>query len=203
MDVPGIARPTPRPRLGDEHLPLPAPRLGGATRRGPPATREPGTRGKRLLDGTEQIPPPASVFTEGLYEQHITADIALAQWQYYLATGDRELAEQRGLAGALGRRHLLGLPGRCPGGGGSLTHRRGDRPRRGEVRRRRRDLHQRGGQETSRTPSRPAHVLGLKAPSPGEPWARIAYGIVVPVDASTGVCRSSRDTPAGWSSRPT
>ena len=41
------------------------------------------------LDGTEQVPPPASVNTEGLYEQHITADVALAQWQYYLATGDR------------------------------------------------------------------------------------------------------------------
>ena len=41
------------------------------------------------LDGTEQIPPPASTNSEGLYEQHITADIALAQWQYYLATRDR------------------------------------------------------------------------------------------------------------------
>jgi len=41
------------------------------------------------LNGTEQIPPPASANSEGLYEQHITADIALAQWQYYLATGDR------------------------------------------------------------------------------------------------------------------
>ena len=29
------------------------------------------------LDGTEQIPPPVSVNSEGLYEQHITADIAL------------------------------------------------------------------------------------------------------------------------------
>jgi len=52
-----------------------------------------GYRGTRFpwesaLDGTEQIPPPHDVFTEGLYEQHITADIALAQWQYYLATGD-------------------------------------------------------------------------------------------------------------------
>ena len=53
-----------------------------------------GYRGARYpwesaIAGTEQIPPPSSVFTEGLYEQHITADIALAQWQYYLATGDR------------------------------------------------------------------------------------------------------------------
>ena len=40
------------------------------------------------LDGTEQIPPPVSVNSEGVFEQHITADIALAQWQYYLVTGD-------------------------------------------------------------------------------------------------------------------
>ncbi len=48
------------------------------------------------LTGTEQIPPPVSVNSEGLYEQHITADIALAQWQYYLATGDRRWLRDRG-----------------------------------------------------------------------------------------------------------
>jgi trehalose/maltose hydrolase-like predicted phosphorylase len=48
------------------------------------------------LDGTEQIPPPPSINSEGLYEQHITADIALAQWQYYLATGNRQWLAQRG-----------------------------------------------------------------------------------------------------------
>ncbi len=48
------------------------------------------------LDGTEQIPPPVSVNSEGLYEQHITADVALAQWQYYLATGDRPWLIHRG-----------------------------------------------------------------------------------------------------------
>jgi trehalose/maltose hydrolase-like predicted phosphorylase len=48
------------------------------------------------LDGTEQIPPPASVNSEGIYEQHITADVALAQWQYYLATGDRAWLASRG-----------------------------------------------------------------------------------------------------------
>ena len=48
------------------------------------------------LDGTEQIPPPVSVNSEGLFEQHITADIALAQWQYYLASGDRQWLRNRG-----------------------------------------------------------------------------------------------------------
>ncbi len=63
--------------------------------------RATGGRGARFpwesaLDGTEQIPPPPSVNSEGLYEQHITADIALAQWQYYLATGDRAWLAHRG-----------------------------------------------------------------------------------------------------------
>ena len=48
------------------------------------------------LDGTEQIPPPVSVNSEGLFEQHITADIALAQWQYYLVTGDRSWLTTQG-----------------------------------------------------------------------------------------------------------
>ncbi|MFL5863684.1 MAG: glycosyl hydrolase family 65 protein [Solirubrobacteraceae bacterium] len=60
-----------------------------------------GWRGARFpwesaLDGTEQIPPPVSVNSEGLFEQHITADIALAQWQYYLVTGDRGWLASRG-----------------------------------------------------------------------------------------------------------
>ena len=60
-----------------------------------------GSRGARFpwesaLDGTEQIPPPASVNSEGLYEQHITADIALAQWQYYVTTGNAQWLQTRG-----------------------------------------------------------------------------------------------------------
>lgn len=48
------------------------------------------------LDGTEQIPPPVSINSEGLYEQHITADIALAQWQYFQTTGDTQWLRTRG-----------------------------------------------------------------------------------------------------------
>ena len=48
------------------------------------------------ITGTEQIPPPSSLFTEGLYEQHITSDVALAQWQYYLATGQKSWLAQYG-----------------------------------------------------------------------------------------------------------
>jgi trehalose/maltose hydrolase-like predicted phosphorylase len=39
-------------------------------------------------NGTEQTPHPAWVLGER--EIHVTADVALAQWQYYLATGDLE-----------------------------------------------------------------------------------------------------------------
>ena len=73
-----------------------------------------GYRGARFpwesaLDGTEQIPPPRDVFTEGLYEQHITADVALAQWQYYLATGDKRWLARLRLADHLGSRDVLGV----------------------------------------------------------------------------------------------
>ncbi|MGH3428131.1 MAG: hypothetical protein ACRDQZ_11295, partial [Mycobacteriales bacterium] len=72
-------------------------RLGAAeahaTETGFPGARFPW---ESALDGTEQIPPPASVNSEGRYEQHITADVALAQWQYYLATGDRGWLLTRG-----------------------------------------------------------------------------------------------------------
>jgi trehalose/maltose hydrolase-like predicted phosphorylase len=82
-----------------------------------------GHRGARFpwesaLDGTEQIPPPVSVNSEGLYEQHITADIALAQWEYYEATGNRQWLRQQGwpvLAGAAtfwASRAVLGRDGR-------------------------------------------------------------------------------------------
>jgi trehalose/maltose hydrolase-like predicted phosphorylase len=78
------------------------------------------------LDGTEQIPPPVSINSEGLFEQHITADVALAQWQYYLATGDRKWLAAAGwpvisaaaafwasrvTLGSDGAYHILGVTG--------------------------------------------------------------------------------------------
>ena len=86
----------------------------GAARQHATAT---GHRGARFpwesaLDGTEQIPPPVSVNSEGLYEQHITADIALAQWQYYLATGDRSWLATEGWPVLQGQPNS-GPRGRC------------------------------------------------------------------------------------------
>ena len=45
-------------------------------------------------NGTEQIPHFASVLSER--EIHVNADIAIAQWQYWLATHDREWLKQEG-----------------------------------------------------------------------------------------------------------
>ncbi len=45
------------------------------------------------LDGVEVTPPWAET---GALEQHITADVALAQWQYFLATGDRRWLAGKG-----------------------------------------------------------------------------------------------------------
>ncbi|HVA88331.1 MAG TPA: glycosyl hydrolase family 65 protein [Chloroflexota bacterium] len=44
-------------------------------------------------DGTEVTP--SSIARTGLKEHHITACVALAQWQYYLATGDRSWLADR------------------------------------------------------------------------------------------------------------
>jgi trehalose/maltose hydrolase-like predicted phosphorylase len=130
------------------------------------------------LDGTEQIPPPVSVNSEGLYEQHITADIALAQWQYYLVTGNRGwLATQgwpvlsgaatfwasRATRGADGRYHIDGVTGPDE-----------ENP----------DVNDEvytnvGAMRTLQDAVAAAHVLGVAAPGN---WSQIAAGLVVPVN---------------------
>jgi trehalose/maltose hydrolase-like predicted phosphorylase len=57
-----------------------------------------GSKGTRYAwesanDGTEQTPTWAETRE---FEQHITSDVAYAQWQYYLATGDRNWLAARG-----------------------------------------------------------------------------------------------------------
>jgi trehalose/maltose hydrolase-like predicted phosphorylase len=74
------------------------------------------------LTGTEQIPPPVSINSEGLYEQHITADIALAQWQYYLATGDRLWLATRGWPVISGAARFWASRATPAGGGREVIH---------------------------------------------------------------------------------
>ena len=141
-----------------------------------------GYRGARYpwesaLDGTEQIPPPVSINSEGLYEQHITSDIALAQWQYYVATGNRGWLRTRGwpvLSAAAafwasrvtrtsdGRYHLLHVTGPDE-----------ENP----------DVNDEAytnvaAATTLRLATAAARALGRAAPPS---WSRIAAGLVVPV----------------------
>ena len=129
------------------------------------------------LDGTEQIPPPVSVNSEGLYEQHITADIALAQWQYYLVTGDKTwLAQQgwpvlqgaatfwasRATRGSDGKYHLDGVTGPDE-----------ENPNVNDE-----AYTNVGAMRTLQDAVAAARVLGVAAPAS---WSTIAANLVVPV----------------------
>jgi trehalose/maltose hydrolase-like predicted phosphorylase len=135
------------------------------------------------LTGTEQIPPPSSVFTEGLYEQHVTADVALAQWQYYLATGDKTWLAQRGWPvlsqaaafwasrvslGANGSYHINGVTGpdeESPDVDDEVYT---------NV----------AAKTVLEDATQAARVLGVGAPAD---WTSIASGIVVPEGAELGI----------------
>jgi trehalose/maltose hydrolase-like predicted phosphorylase len=130
------------------------------------------------LDGTEQIPPPVSVNSEGLYEQHITADVALAQWQYYLVTGNRGWLATQGwpvLSGAAtfwASRAKLGPDGKYHIDG--VTGPDEENPNvNDEV------YTNVGAMRTLQDAVSAAHVLGIGAPGS---WSRIASGLVVPVN---------------------
>ncbi len=147
-----------------------------------------GYRGARFpwesaLDGTEQIPPPASVNSEGLYEQHITADIALAQWQYYLATGDLGWLASRGwpvLSQAA--RFWASRVTRGPGGAYHIDGVTGPDEENPDVNDE--AYTNVGAKTTLEDATSAAHVLGFAAP---RSWARIAAKLVVPVNVGLGI----------------
>ncbi|HEX5192494.1 MAG TPA: glycosyl hydrolase family 65 protein [Solirubrobacteraceae bacterium] len=147
--------------------------------------RQTGWKGARFpwesaLDGTEQIPPPPSINSEGLYEQHITADIALAQWQYWLATHNRSWLAGRGwpvLSGAAAFWASRATRNRThPPGGYWFTHVTGpdeENPNvNGEV------YTQVAARATPLDATAAARVLHGHAP---KRWAKIAHGLRVPV----------------------
>jgi trehalose/maltose hydrolase-like predicted phosphorylase len=135
------------------------------------------------LDGTEQIPPPASVNSEGLYEQHITADVALAQWQYYLATGNRAWLARYGWP-VLSQTATFWASRVSPGAGGSyhidgVTGPDEENP----------DVNDEvytnvAAATTLRIAVQAARVVGASAPAS---WTKISDGLVVLYDASSGV----------------
>jgi len=135
------------------------------------------------LDGTEQIPPPASQNSEGIYEQHVTADVALAQWQYYLATRDKGWLARRGWP-VLSQAAIFWASRVTPGSGASydidgVTGPDEDNP----------DVNDEvytdaAAATTLEDAISAANVLHLNAPAK---WATIASHLVVPVDNRLGV----------------
>ncbi len=134
------------------------------------------------LDGTEQIPPPASLFSEGLYEQHITADVALAQWQYFLATGDTHWLAAQGwpvIAGAAtfwASRVTVG-----PGGTVHVDGVTGPDEEHANVDNEAYTVA--AAAQTLTDATRAAHILGTPAPAT---WGSLARALTVAVDPTTG-----------------
>jgi trehalose/maltose hydrolase-like predicted phosphorylase len=141
-----------------------------------------GAKGARFpwesaLDGTEQIPPPASINSEGLYEQHITADIALAQWQYWLATGNHSWLTQRGwpvISGAA--TYWASRAQKVAGGGYVISHVTGPDEENPNVSDE--AYTQVAARTTLKDAIQAAHATGHSVPAN---WAAIATGLQVPV----------------------
>jgi trehalose/maltose hydrolase-like predicted phosphorylase len=132
------------------------------------------------LTGTEEIP---AGFTEGLYEQHITADIALAQWQYYLSTGDKRWLARDGWP-VLSQAADFWASRVSPGadGNGHIDGVTGPDEESPDVND---DAYTNVAAKTVLLDAtEAAHVLGLSAPAR---WTSIASKIVVPEDATAGI----------------
>jgi trehalose/maltose hydrolase-like predicted phosphorylase len=135
------------------------------------------------LDGTEQIPPPVSVNSEGVFEQHITADIALAQWQYYLVTGDKGWLATQGWpvisgAAAFWASHAkLGADGRYHID--NVTDPDEENPDVNDA-----AFTNAGAKTTLRDAIAAAAALGQAAPAS---WSKIAAGLTVPTAVKGGM----------------
>jgi trehalose/maltose hydrolase-like predicted phosphorylase len=129
------------------------------------------------LDGSEQIPPPVSLNSEGLYEQHITADIALAQWQLYLAGGDRTWLRTRGWPViSQAARFWAGRATPAPGGGDVIDHVTGPDEENPDVSD---EVYTEvAARDTLRDAIAAARLTGHRAPAA---WARVASALRVPV----------------------
>lgn len=134
------------------------------------------------LDGTEQIPPPAHINSEGLYEQHIVADVALAQWQYFQATGDLEWLRTKGWPVISGAAEFWASRAKPGKGGFHITHVTGPDEENPDVN------DEAYTNVAARTvledAASAAKALGKGAPAR---WAKIAKGLVVPFDRARGI----------------
>jgi trehalose/maltose hydrolase-like predicted phosphorylase len=134
------------------------------------------------LDGTEQIPPPVSVNSEGLYEQHIVADVALAQWQYYLATGDREWLRSRGWPVIAGAAEFWASRAKRSGGAFHLDHVTGPDEENPNVKD---EVYTNVAAKTVlEDAASAAQAIGQPAPPR---WSNIAHDLAVPFDRAEGI----------------
>ena len=135
-----------RPLAGG--LPRPHARRGAEPTRGPTASGERCTPGRPTSRGTETTPHFA--VQNARSEIHVTGDVALAQWQYYLATGDSAWLAREGFPVIRGDGRLLGQPRDARLDHRPLPHRQRGLGGRGADRRDRRRVHQRGRPEEPR-----------------------------------------------------
>ena len=134
------------------------------------------------LDGTEQIPPPAHINSEGLYEQHIVADVALAQWQYFEATGDLEWLRTKGWPVISGAAEFWASRAKAGKGGFHITHVTGPDEENPDVND---EAYTNVAAKTVlEDAASAAKALGESAPAR---WSKIAAGLVVPFDAARGI----------------
>jgi len=197
VDVPLAPRPAPGVAEGMKRLSLRPPRAGQGPRRADRLGRRPLPL-ESALDGTEQIPPPAHINSEGLYEQHISTSrspIGSTTW-------DRDLRRLRtkGWPVLSGAGRILGRRGAKARRGGPfhITHVTGPDEENPDVDRR--GLHQRP--RAHGPPGRRERRGGPRQSAPPR-WAKIADGLVVPSIPRAASTPESRATAASWSSRPT
>jgi trehalose/maltose hydrolase-like predicted phosphorylase len=132
------------------------------------------------LTGNESIPPGNP---EGADEIHINSDIALAQWQYYQASGDRTWLRDKAwpvlkdIAQYWATRAVAD-----PNGGYDVDHVQGPDEYHDGVNNS--ATTNAGAQESLRIAVQAASVLGV----PADPaWSTVADGLKIPVDSTTGI----------------
>ena len=118
-----------------------------------------------------------SINSEGLYEQHITADIALAQWQYFVTTGDTQWLRTRGWPVLQGAAQFWASRA-VAGSGGSFHIHHVTGPDEENPNVNDEAFTNAGARTTLQIATSAGKLLGQPVPAA---WAKIAAGLVVPV----------------------
>jgi trehalose/maltose hydrolase-like predicted phosphorylase len=154
-------------------------RLGGAQQYAAAS----GLRGARFpwesaASGSEQAPPPF-----GTNEQHITADVVLAQWQYYEATHDRQWLKTKAWPVIRAAADFwVSRATASPLGGYDIDHVMPPDEYQTDVN---------NSAYTNAAVSIALRIAAQAAPVVGAPvspvWLRVAKGLRIPFDSTTGV----------------